>query len=172
PCEQAALAQASVFEGGFTLAAAEAVVDLSSWPDPPAMMDIVQSLVDKSLLRRSMPAGPQRHAFDEPYFGMYLSIRDYAAAACRVDGGAVERAAQERHGAHFATFGSDAAIDALLVHGAVARQRALQLELDNIVAACRRALARGDAATAAATYRAASAVFVLRGPLALAASLG
>ena len=172
PCEQAALAQASVFEGGFTLAAAEAVLDLSSWADAPSMMDIVQSLVDKSLLRRSMPAGHERHAFDEPYFGMYLSIRDYAAAACRADGGEVERAAQARHGAHFAGFGSDAALDTLLVHGAAPRQRALQLELDNIVVACRRALARGDAATAAATYRAASAVFVLRGPLALAASLG
>ena len=172
PWEQAALAQASVFEGGFTLAAAESVLDLSSAAGAPPVMDIVQSLVDKSLLRRTVPAGQDRHAFDEPYFGMYLSIRDYAAAACRADGGAVEQAAQERHGKHFAGFGSDEAIDALSLHGAAARLRALYLELDNVVAACRRAVARGDAATAAATYRAASAVFVLRGPLALGASLG
>ena len=32
PWEQAALAQCSVFEGGFTLEAAEAVLDLSRWP--------------------------------------------------------------------------------------------------------------------------------------------
>ena len=32
PWEQAALAQCSVFEGGFTLEAAEAVLDLSAWP--------------------------------------------------------------------------------------------------------------------------------------------
>ena len=135
-------------------------------------MDVVQSLVDKSLLRGWVPAVQGRHAFDEPYFGMYLSIRDYAATAGRANGRAVEQAAQQRHGKYFAGFGTDEAIDALSIHGAVVRQRALQLELDNIVAACRRALARGDAVTAVATYRAASAVFVLQGPLALGAALG
>ncbi|MEO5881543.1 MAG: tetratricopeptide repeat protein [Caldimonas sp.] len=172
PWEQAALAQATVFEGGFTLAAAEAVLDLSSWTDAPSVMDVVQSLVDKSLLRCWMPAGQDRHAFDEPYFGMYLSIRDFAAAICRADDSGAEQAAQQRHGRYFAGFGSDEAIDALSVHGAAQRQRALQLELDNVVAACRRSLVRGDAATAVATYRAAWAVFALRGPLAVGAALG
>jgi len=43
--------------GGFTLEAAEAVLDLSPWPDAPLAMDIVQSLVDKSLLRRGRRGG-------------------------------------------------------------------------------------------------------------------
>ncbi len=35
PWEQAALAQCSIFDGGFTLDAAEAVLDLSAWADAP-----------------------------------------------------------------------------------------------------------------------------------------
>ena len=48
PWEKAAFAQCSVFEGGFTLASAEAVLDLAPWPDAPPAVDAVQSLVDKS----------------------------------------------------------------------------------------------------------------------------
>jgi predicted ATPase len=51
PWERAALAQCSVFEGGFTLDAAEEVFDLATWPESPWVVDIVQSLVDKSLVR-------------------------------------------------------------------------------------------------------------------------
>ena len=61
--EQAALAQCSVFEGGFTLGAAEAVVDLAAWPEAGPALDVVQSLVDKSLLRVWPPPveGAARH---------------------------------------------------------------------------------------------------------------
>ena len=54
---------AAVFEGGFTLEAAEAVLDLSPWPGAPPAIDAVQALVDKSLLRTWIPAraGPLRH---------------------------------------------------------------------------------------------------------------
>jgi predicted ATPase len=79
PWEQAALAQCSVFEGGFTLDAAEAVLDLSSWSDAPSIVDAVQMLVDKSLLRTWVPVDQTRHALEEPYFGMYLTIHEYAA---------------------------------------------------------------------------------------------
>ena len=56
PWEQAALAQCAVFEGGFTLDAAEAVLELSRWPEAPLAMDAVQALVDQSLLRTWVPA--------------------------------------------------------------------------------------------------------------------
>ena len=51
PADKAALAQLSVFEGGFTLEAAEAVLDLSGVAAAEWPLDAVQSLVDKSLLR-------------------------------------------------------------------------------------------------------------------------
>jgi predicted ATPase/class 3 adenylate cyclase/Tfp pilus assembly protein PilF len=172
PWEQAALAQCAVFEGGFSLHAAERVIDLSSWPDAPAAMDAVQALVDKSLLRSWVPAGEQRYELDEMYFGMYVSIHEYAAAKLRASGAAAERAAEERHGRCFAEFGTDEAIQALFAHDGLRRRRALALELDNTVAACRRAIARDDAGIAVATYRAAWEVLDLRGPFSSAAALG
>jgi predicted ATPase/class 3 adenylate cyclase/Tfp pilus assembly protein PilF len=173
PWEQEALAQCSVFEGGFTLPAAEGVLDLSAWPDAPPVVDAVQALVDKSLLRRWIPAGAfSRHALDEPYFGMYISIHEYAREKCRLHGATSEGAAQQRHGSYFAGFGDDAAIEAMSMHGGERRHRALELELDNLVAACRRAVTRGDGETAVATYRAAWEVLSYQGPFGLGVSLG
>ena len=172
PWEQGAFAQCSVFEGGFTMEAAEAVLDLVRWPQAPPIMDAVQALVDKSLLRAWVPAEQRRYDVDEPYFGMYLSIHEYAAE--KLDSGepGATHVVQKRHGEHFAGFGSDEALDTLGRHGGVRRRRALALELDNLLAACRRALAQGDAATAVATYRAAWEALELQGPFSVAASLG
>jgi tetratricopeptide (TPR) repeat protein len=172
PWEQAALAQCSVFEGGFTLQAAEAVLDLSPWPGVRSLIDVVQSLVDKSLLRTWIPGEHGRYDLEEPYFGMYLSIRDYAARRLAAGKPGARRAAEERHGRYFAGFGSDEAIQALFLHGGDRRLRALELELDNLVAACRNAVARSDGPTAVGAYRAAGEVLELQGPSALSVELG
>lgn len=81
PHELAALAQVSIFRGGFTVEGAEAVVDLGAHPAAPALVDVLQSLVDRSLLYT-------RSSGDEVRFGMYLSIRDHAAARLLESGGA------------------------------------------------------------------------------------
>lgn len=172
PWEQAALAQCSVFEGGFTLDAAEAVLDLSSWTDAPPIVDAVQTLVDKSLLRTWVPIDQTRHALEEPYFGMYLTIHEYAAEKLVTSGADWQRAAQERHGRHFARFGFDERLLTLYRYGGGARRRALTLELDNLVAACRRAVAHGDGATAVATLRAAWEAVSTQGPFDLVIDLG
>ena len=171
PWEQAAFAQCSVFEGGFTLDAAEAVLDLSQWPGAPSAMDAVQELVDKSLLRTWTPE-QNRYDLEEPYFGMYISIHEYAAAKLRTGDAAAEPAAKERHGRYFASFGTEEAIEALSLHGGVKSRRALVLELDNLGAACHAAIDRGDATVAVATYRAIWEVIELHGPLSIAAELG
>ena len=171
--EQSAFEQCSVFEGGFTLAAAEAVIDLAPWPDAPPVVDAMQALLDKSLLRRWVPQpAPSRHELDEPYFGMYLSIHEYATEKRRQRGADAERALQQRHGRYFAAFGSDAAIEALATHGGMHRQQALRQELDNLLAACRRAVTRGDGEVAVACYRAAWEVLALQGPFGVAVTLG
>jgi predicted ATPase/class 3 adenylate cyclase/Tfp pilus assembly protein PilF len=172
PWEQAALAQCAVFEGGFTLALAERVIDLSAWPEAPRAMGAVQALVDKSLLRSWVPAGGSRYDFDEIYFGMYVSIHEYAVEKLRARGIAAERAVEERHGRCFAAFGADAAVEALYRRDGTRRRRALALELDNIIAACRRAVARGDSETAVATYRAAWEVLDLQGPFVVGQAMG
>ena len=172
PCEQAALAQCSVFEGGFTLGAAEAVLDLSPWADSPPVIDTVQALLDKSLLRSWVHPSGQRVEIAEPYFGMYLSIHEFAAGHLHGDGAEKALAAEARHGRHFAAFGSDKAIDSLNAHGSVRRRVTLSLELDNLIGACRRALERRDGAVAAGAFRAVWSVLSLQGSFALGAELG
>ena len=132
----------------------------------------MQALVDKSLLR-AWTAAANRAAttFDEPYFGMYMSIHEYVREKLRAEGAPEQMAAEQRHGRYFARFGDDAALQALSRHGGAKRRLALRLELDNLVAACRRAAERGDGATALGAYLAASEVLELQGPLAASMEL-
>ncbi len=180
PWEQAALAQCTVFEGGFTLEAAEAVLDMSAWDEAPWVVDVLQSLTDKSLLRIRMPEREADGSLPEARFGMYVSVQEYARAKLRDEtslargagGAAADRAAELRHGAWYARHGTDAALEALDLHGGMKRRRSLSRELDNLLAACRRAIARDDGVTTVACYRAVWAVLELRGPAQAGVELG
>ncbi len=170
--ERSAFAQCSVFEDGFTLEAAEAVIDLRPWPDAPWIVDVIQSLVDKSLLRMWTPALVPGGRVPEVRFGMYASLQEYARGRLRAGGGAVTaRAVEERHGAWYARFGDKDALVALDRQSGAGR-RSLELELANLTAACRRAVSRGDGAIATDTYRAVWEVLRFRGPIADAVGLG
>jgi predicted ATPase/serine/threonine protein kinase/Tfp pilus assembly protein PilF len=176
PWERSAAMQASVFEGGCTLEAAEAVIDLSDDRHAPPALDVIQALVDKSWLRTSVVSRA-------PRFEMYAIVQEYlsarrlaverehdhdpAARATRTVAGAACR-----HGAHYAAMGTVESITLLDRHGGTDRRAALHLELDNLVTACRRALARQDEDTVVATYIAASQVLVVRGPIGVAVRLG
>jgi predicted ATPase len=146
--EKAALAQLSVFEGGFTLEAAEHVLDLSGYDDAPWAVDALNSLVDKSLIRSS---GDDR-------FDLLVSVQAYAAEHLKTEGryegsGAHALAsAQQRHIAWFAALEPDGSTDS---GGA---------DLDNLVAACQRAVAIGDGDSAAKALAGAKSVLMLRGP--------
>lgn len=172
PWEQAALAQCSVFEGGFTLQAAEAVLDRSSWTEAAAVLDTIQALVDKSLLRAWLPKAGANQDVAELYFGMYLSIHEYAAQKLQRMSPEGETQAQLRHGRYCARFGTDEAIDGLQTHGGARRLQALALEIGNLMLACRNAVSRSDAATAVRTFVAASQVLQKQGPLSAAVALG
>ncbi len=177
--ERSAVAQLSVFDGGFTLPAAEAVLDLGAHESAPPVLDVIQSLVDGSWLRTSVAGGV-------PRFDMYATIHEYASErlAERSPTGDVagitgrgapgeDRAAVEaRHGAYFAAMGSSSSIEGLDRREGESTWAAFLIELDNFVAGCRRALDRGDAEVAADTYLAANAVLDLRGPFALSVELG
>ncbi len=172
PWEQAAFAQCAVFEHGFTLQAAESVLDLSAWPEAPDTIDAIQALVDKSLLRSWIPAGRTRHDIEEPCFGMLLSLHEYAAEKLLASGTAVHRDAEQRHARFFAGFGTEEAVESLYRHGGIRKRRSLALQLENLVAACRRAAGHGQGDTAVAAFRAAWEVLDLQGPYALGAALG
>jgi predicted ATPase len=187
PWEKAAFAQCAVFEGGFGLEAAEAVLDLHAWPEAPRVIDVLQSLVDKSLIRSWMPRGrsaaptaPRPAAQPAMRFGMFVSLQEYAReklaseGAIPADGSGIDMATatERRHGRWFARFGQDDAIDALDREGGVERRQALATELDNLTAACRRTAALGDGQAAVGSYRAAWAVIELQGPLTAAVEMG
>ena len=154
PAEKSALAQLSVFEGGFTLAAAEAVLALPG-PDAPWIVDVVQALVEKSLLRRA----------SEQRFDLLQSVQDYAAEHLRTpgrfdgSGPAALAAAQQRHWQHFAAFDEAAA----LADGGA--------DADNLAAACRRAAADGDGEAAAGALAALWPALRMTGPFRAAIEL-
>jgi predicted ATPase len=168
PWEKAALTQCSACAGSFTMEAAEAVLDLSTWAEAPWTLDVIQDLVDKSLLR----VVDGRVAIDEPSFGMVLSVKEYGGEKLRTPGAvpddrsgpAEEAAVWERHGAWFGQFGAWDELDALQRHGGLERTRQRMADIDELVLACRRAIARADAPAAAAALLASWAVLELRGP--------
>jgi predicted ATPase len=135
PWEKRALAQCSVFAGGFSLEAAEAVLDLratASDDDAPAVLDVLQSLHDKSLVR----------AFDAPgepaarRYGLLESIREYAEE--RLDELGETAAGRDRH----ATFYLDLSGPRGSALPRLADVASVSLEVDNLMAVCTRALAR------------------------------
>jgi predicted ATPase/class 3 adenylate cyclase/Tfp pilus assembly protein PilF len=154
PYERSALSQLSVFQGGCTLEAAEAVVDLGAFEQEPWVMDVVEALVDHSLLRRVEPhAGHVRYR-------MLESIREYSAEKL----GKETAPTALRHVQHFAAFGDEAYVHSLDTHGGVERRKAVGLELENLLAGVDTGLAAGKPEGAAGCALAGAEVFHMHGP--------
>jgi predicted ATPase len=83
--EQSALAQLSVFEGGFTAEAADAVVVFAS-DDPPWIEDVLERLVTLSLLH-------VWHRGDRPRLAMLVSVAVFARGRRGAAGSAARHAA-------------------------------------------------------------------------------
>ena len=150
--QKAVLAQLSTFRGGFDLAAAEAVVDVggSGW-----VLDVLDRLVRHSLVR----ATPDR-------FHLLQSVALFASTRL-----ALREEVENRHGRHFASFGRPEVLATLDRVAGTGRWEALAADLDNLMVATRRAVARRDPDVASATALAAWAVLQRRGPLVTAALL-
>ncbi|MDC3962067.1 AAA family ATPase [Polyangium jinanense] len=131
PWEKDALAQCSVFTGGFSLEAAEAVLELGAGCEgrSPPILDVLQSLHDKSLIRAFDLQGERR-------YGLLESLREYAAERLDELGG--KEAAARRHAAYF--LGMEGSRDAPFPR--VIDVRRASLEASNLIAVCTRALAR------------------------------
>jgi tetratricopeptide (TPR) repeat protein len=154
--DQVALAQLSVFEGGFTLTAAEAVLDLSiDGQEAGWAIDAVQSLVEKSMLRQ----------VGESRLDMLRSVQEFAAEqllALKAASTGVEavacRQTEVRHWRYFAQLGARTAPEDFL-------------DADNRVIACRRAAAAADMTAASGALASAWAVLRLTGPFRVAVEL-
>lgn len=135
--EQSALAQCSVFRGGFSLEAAAHVVSLpasnEAAPRSTEVLDALEALAEKSLLRVfDAPATP-----NERRFGLLESIRVFASEKLVESDGA--SAAHRRHAAYFLSVATRWARAADTLDG----PRVVALlrdELDNVLAVAERAL--------------------------------
>jgi predicted ATPase/serine/threonine protein kinase len=160
--EQDALAQAALFHGGFSLEAAEAVIDLSRHDAAPEVVDALEALRNSSLLRcwalDELPG--------ELRFGLLEIVRVHAEEKLAESGH--WPAAAERHARYFETLGAE-------WQGQVERSRGpeflrrLALALPNLSAVHRRALS-APAPSPAELERAlrialsVEPVFYMRGP--------
>ena len=162
PWSRNALGQLSAFRGTFTVEAAESVVDVSPWAEAPWPLEVVDDLWQRSLLYvRPTRSGPR--------LGVYPAVRAYVGERLERAEGLDE--AMKRHGDWYARFGDPAWLEGLEGREGEARIRALARDLDDIVAACDRALTRGDVAVAVSTALVASEVLQRRGPRQRAARL-
>jgi tetratricopeptide (TPR) repeat protein len=147
--EKSALAQMSVFVGGFTLESASSVLEWAASADrTPSTLDVVHGLVDKSLVRRTA----------DNRFDLLQSLRAYAAEHLQTDGryrgsgAAAAAAAALRHATYFAQLGPEGAIADACV------------ELENLCAACRHLVACGDGPLSAQALRGTTQAMIRRGP--------
>ena len=155
PWGPSALAQLAVFVDGFYLDAADAVLDLAGYPNAPWVLDALTELVGRSLLR--VDAEAQR-------FFVPPSVRAHAHARSPFE----VQPAEQRHGAWFAQFGTPASLMTLTQRRGRTVRRRLEVDLDNVVAAARRAVRRGDGDIASACALAARRVFEEQGPVSAA----
>lgn len=142
--EREALTQLTSFSGGFTLTSAEAVLDVGGAP----VIDLITRLVDKSMLRE-VHAGR---------FSMWVTVQEYVERRS-----AHPAAAHVRHGTYFASFGNEAVRASLHGKDRVRVTQQIGEELDNLLTACSRAIARADSDVAARTCRIATALLLPRG---------
>jgi predicted ATPase/class 3 adenylate cyclase len=153
PEEQTALAQSAVFVGGFTLEAAEAVLETGGELDRASpVIDVIEALRDKSLLRAEARDGELR-------FSLFQTIREYALLHLDDEG-----RTRARHASFFARLGARR-VEELEGGGGVPALRALVREGENLVAAHVHDLERGDLERALESLIALEPVFTTRGPL-------
>jgi len=151
--QQEALGQLSVFAGGFVLEAAEAVLDLSGHPGSPWALDVLDGLMDHSLVQLSAERGR---------FSLLHTVRAYARQRCD---DRVVQAAGRRHAAFYAQLGSAASVASLHAEGGEERLADLARESANLEAAIDRALDLGVGGDAEGCALAMWEVLQLRGPL-------
>lgn len=156
PTAKAALGQLSVCVEGFTLEAADGILDLGGDEVAPWALDVVERLAEESLLTIDPETGRVR---------MLHTVRAFAKEALT----ATQRsAAQRRHASYFAQLGSPSAVDALHRTGGHERLQALAAERGNLASALGRSLAMKDPDLAEGCAIALWEVLQVLGPLSTA----
>ena len=151
--ERSTLAQLSVFEGPFNAEAGEAVVQI----DDGWVLDALQGLLDKSLLRRDDSPMP---------FRLLLSIRAYASERMQEGVAGPTAPIRERHAVHYARQ------TGTIFNLPVSFMEHESLVLDNVLAAMRWSQENGRVDLAAVLATRACETLGRTGPQTLACELG
>ncbi|MFK7927515.1 MAG: tetratricopeptide repeat protein, partial [Myxococcota bacterium] len=159
--ERACLAQLSVFEGVFTVEAAEQVVQFDG-DEAPWVDDVLMGLVEKSLVVCRVPAGERA-----PRLTLLRTVKQYGAEKL----GPNSAATLGRHGSFYCRLGLHEPSDTLDVHGGEEQRQEWTLCLADVLAATRRAIQAGDGLLAGAGARASWAILCIKGPFSLGVQL-
>jgi len=139
PAERDAFRRLSVFAGGWTAAAAEAVCGDGDLAAPP-VLDVLDTLVEQSLTTVSRTDGGTRYGMLEP-------VRQYARERLEAEGDAA--ATRDRHAQHYLTLAGRAGQELEGHPGQAALLDRLVREEDNLRAAIAWSLATADGAATA-----------------------
>lgn len=153
--DKSGLAQLSVFEGGFSVDSAEAVLAFDEGIGRVDVADVLQSLLDKSWISQTQP----------DRFALLKTIQEYAAEQLDTDdrfpgsGVRTRMSAEQRHWDYFGGLDEVTATTGRCV------------EIDNLVAAARRAAARMEPHAAVETLCSTWYALKLCGPYRIAIGL-
>lgn len=154
--EQSMLAQLSVFSGGFTTDAAEAVVSLAHVDPSASILNVLMTLRSKSLVRAYFPLGDEA----QTRFGLYESIREYSREKLAVMES--ERDAAARHTRFYLSLGAKLAMGA---ESSATQLTTLDLERENLLVVYQRGLAEASpSSTSLHAVLALDPLLSLRGP--------
>lgn len=122
--EQRALAECSIFCGGFF---AEAAEEILTAPPDRSILELLEALRSKSLLRAESPA----EASGEMRFSMFASIRDFSLEQLRASGAPEKTRA--RHASYYTRLGEEFGLG---INGPAAAKNmsALSIERENLLA--------------------------------------
>lgn len=157
--EQATLLQMAVFNNLFDLEAAEAVIDLDAFEDAPWIIDVIQSLVSKSLIQPAV----------DSYFSLPTNVFSYVKQ--KLSRSDLAPSVEQRHGEYYASFGHPEAVESLYRHDGVTLRTRLAKEQGNLLLALQRAVQAGRKDIAYHTATIASELLLAQGPFAKAAEL-
>lgn len=151
--EQVLIRRLSVFSGGWTIAAAEAVC--SSLDDLDVALQL-ESLVDKSLVRQTEQAGEMR-------FGLFPTLQEFAVEQLAANGETIE--IRDRHADYYAA-AAEATVALYWRTGRILQELLLPLdtERDNLTAALGWVVERQDAPRALRLAAALGPWFFFRSP--------
>ncbi|MDP1822934.1 MAG: protein kinase [Archangium sp.] len=153
PAEASALAQLSVFRGGFAAEAVDAVVSLPGGEGAP--LEALMTLRSKSLVRAYFPTGDE----GQTRFGLYESIREYARE--KLESRPEHAQVLVRHTKYFLELGTKLASGA---ESSKAQLDNLDLERENLNSVFQRALEANDSPAALTAVLALDPLLTMRGP--------